>query len=366
MTAAVAWPVAPRRIGVFRALMLGDMLCAVPALRAISARWPQAELVLIGLPWAREWARRLPMVQRFVEFPGWPGLPEREPDLAALPGWLQAMQAERFDLLLQLHGSGSVVNHLLAACAPQRLAGFAEPDDLAPEPALFTRWPRQGHEIERLLHLTDHLGLPRQGTAMLLPLADDDRARATALLAAEGAGGGPYACVHAGARFSSRRWPAERFAAVADQLARQGLRIVLTGSEGERPLVQQLRQAMRQPAIDLTGRTDFWSLAALVQGARLLLSNDTGVSHVAAAVGTPSVVVSSGSDVARWAPLDTGRHTVLWADTPCRPCGHEHCPYQHECALAVGVDEVAAVALRRAIDPAPSAPAAPRTEEATP
>lgn len=362
MTAGLDLPAAPRRIGVFRALMLGDMLCAVPVLRALAARWPQAELVLIGLPWAREWAQRLPMVHRFIEFPGWPGLPEREPDLAALPGWLQAMQAERFDLLLQLQGSGSVVNHLLAVCAPQRLAGFAEPDDLAPEPALFTRWPRQGHEIERLLHLTDHLGLARQGTGMLLPLTADDQARAAALLPPRD---GPYACVHAGARFTSRRWPAERFAAVADQLARQGLRIVLTGSEAERPLVQRVQQAMQQPAIDLVGRTDFWSLAALVQGARLLLSNDTGVSHVAAAVGTPSVVVSSGSDVARWAPLDTARHTVLWADTPCRPCGHEHCPYQHECALAVGVDEVAAVALRLATAGAPAAPAALSAEEAT-
>ncbi|WP_046115581.1 glycosyltransferase family 9 protein [Aquincola tertiaricarbonis] len=351
-------PDGPRRIGVFRALMLGDMLCAVPALRAIAARWPEAELVLIGLPWAREWANRLPMVSRFVEFPGWPGLPERETDLAALPGFFQAMQAERFDLMIQLHGSGSIINNLLAACAPQRLAGFAEPDDLATEPELFTRWPRQGHEIERLLHLTDHLGLPRQGTGMLLPLTDDDRARAAALVG----DGPPYACVHAGARFTSRRWPAERFAAVADRLAGQGLRIVLTGSEGEREVVQRVKQAMRHEALDLTARTDFWSLAALVEGARLLLSNDTGLSHVAAAVGAPSVVVSSGSDVDRWAPLDVQRHTVLWSPAPCRPCGHEHCPYQHECALAVSVDEVAAVALRRAVDTSLSARVA---EEAT-
>ncbi|MEF7615750.1 glycosyltransferase family 9 protein [Aquincola sp. MAHUQ-54] len=355
MTAAL--PQAPRRIGVFRALMLGDMLCAVPALNAVAARWPQAELVLIGLPWAREWARRLPMVQRFVEFPGWPGLPERAPELAALPGFLQAMQAERFDLLLQLHGSGSIVNNLLAACGARQLAGFAEPDDCAPDPALFTRWPREGHEIERLLHLTDHLGLPRQGTATLLPLTPQDRQRAAAL--ADPAL--PYACVHAGARFTSRRWPAERFAAVADRLAGQGLRIVLTGSNGERAVVQQVRQAMRQPALDLAGRTDLWTLGALVEGAQLLVSNDTGVSHVAAAVGTPSIVVSAGSDVARWAPLQAQRHQVLWADAACRPCAHEHCPTGHECARAIETDAVARLALQRVAAPRPR-----RTEDAYP
>jgi ADP-heptose:LPS heptosyltransferase len=348
---------APRRIGVFRALMLGDMLCAVPALRAIAARWPQAELVLIGLPWARAWSARLPMVRRFIEFPGWPGLPEREPDLAALPAFLQAMQAERFDLLVQLHGSGSIVNELLAACGPRRLAGFAEPGDCAPEAALFTRWPRQGHEIERLLHLTDHLGLPRQGTDMLLPLTPEDRERAAAWVDPSV----PYACLHAGARFASRRWPAGRFAAVADRLAEQGLRIVLTGSEGERGVVQQVMQAMRQPALDLAGRTDLWSLAALVAGARLLVSNDTGVSHIAAAVHTPSVIVSSGSEVPRWAPLDAERHTVLWAPMACRPCGHEHCPTAHECAQAIGAGTVAALALRRM-----AAPPARLPEEANP
>jgi hypothetical protein len=159
-----------QRIGVFRAGMLGSMLCVVPALRALSAAWPAAELVLIGQRWARPLAERLGMVRRFCEFPGWPGLGESPSTPVALPGFLHAMQSERFDLLLQVHGSGRIENPLLAACAPRRLVGFATDDDAVLAPGDRVRWPEDGHEAERLLAVTDHLGLPRQGSELTFPL----------------------------------------------------------------------------------------------------------------------------------------------------------------------------------------------------
>ncbi len=121
---------------------------------------------------------------------------------------------------------------------------------------------------------------------------------------------------------------------------------MFTGSAAERPLVDEAVRAMRHPAVDLTGHTTLWTLGALIASARLLVCNDTGVSHVAAATRTPSVVVACGSDVARWAPLDARRHAVLWRDAPCRPCAHPACPTAHECATGVTVDEVVAAALQ--------------------
>ena len=138
------------RIGVFRALVLGDMLCAVPTLRALRHAFPQAEITLIGLKAVQALAERLSCVDRFVAFPGYPGLPEVTPDLAALPEFLTRMQAERFDLLVQLHGSGSVVNGIVAACAPRHSAGFVEPTGSgtwSAEPAHYASWPQGGHEI---------------------------------------------------------------------------------------------------------------------------------------------------------------------------------------------------------------------------
>jgi ADP-heptose:LPS heptosyltransferase len=134
----------------------------------------------------------------------------------------------------------------------------------------------------------------------------------------------------------------ERFAAVADRLADNGYTVVLTGTADEADVVAQVEAAMTAPAVNLAGRTDLWSLGALIECAQLLVSNDTGVSHIAAALRTRSVVVSSGADVARWAPLDHDLHRVVWRDVPCRPCGHAVCPTGHECAALVSVEDVLA------------------------
>jgi ADP-heptose:LPS heptosyltransferase len=331
---------------VFRALVLGDMLCAVPALRALKKGWPDARLTLIGLPWARELASRLWMVDDFIEFPGFPGLPESNPDLPALPGFFSRMQQEQFDLLVQMHGSGHLTNALLAACGARQMAGFFGPGAYVPEPPWFTPWP-DGHEIERLLALVDALGLPRRGTALEFPLHEGDRAALATLWPAWTTT--PYVCVHPGAQLPSRRWPPERYAAVADDLSARGFAVVLTGTQAEAGLVAQVERAMRRPALNLAGRTTLWTLGALVERARLVVCNDTGISHIAAAFGTPSVVVSLGGDVARWAPLDAHRHTVLWHPVPCRPCSYERCPYGHECATAITPAMVLEAAQRAAV-----------------
>lgn len=330
-----------RRIGVFRALMLGDVLCAVPALRALRAAHPQAEITFIGLPWARDLMQRLPQVDRFIDFPGFPGLPEAGVDQGNVPEFLRQMQSEQFDLLLQLHGSGRIVNPLIAACGARRLAGFYEPGAFCPQPELYTVWPNEGHEVQRLLRLLDHLGVVRQGEELEFPLKPQDFSELESVWA-EAAGDTPYVCVHVGARLPSRRWPVQRFAEVADRLARQGYTVVLTGSSGEAPLAAEAQSLMKQPSVNLAGRTTLWTLGALVAKARLLLCNDTGISHIAAALATPSVVVANGSEVSRWRPLGRGSHQVLWQAMECRPCHHVSCPTGHACALAIGPAEVAA------------------------
>jgi len=335
---------AVRSIVVFRALMLGDWLCATPALRALRAAAPRARIVLCGLPWTAALAERLPMVDAFLPFPGHPALPEKAPGAGSPAEFLARAHGERFGLALQMHGSGDVVNGIVASLGARRAAGFAAPGTEAGLD-IACPWPAQGHEIDRCLALADALGAPAQGRAIAFPLRDADRREAQALLASAGVRG-DYAIVHPGAQLPSRRWSPARFAAVADALAGRGLHVVVTGTRDEAGLTRAVRAAMRGTGVDLCGRTpSVWTLGALVERAAIVVANDTGISHVAAALRTPSVIVASGSDVTRWAPLDSGRHRVLWHPVACRPCAHAACPTAHECAAGVTADAVAASAL---------------------
>jgi ADP-heptose:LPS heptosyltransferase len=329
------------KVAVFRALQLGDMLCVVPALRALRAAMPQAHITLIGLPWARQFGRRFNRyIDACLDFPGFPGLPETAPVLEAIPRFIATAQRERFDLLLQMHGSGTLSNPLCAAFGARRIAGFYRRNQYCPEVSSFLPWSEQEHEILRYLRLMDFLGIAACDPQLEFPLFKCDfdalqedvrtvRAPAT------------YACIHPGARLPSRRWPPHRFAEIADRLAVAGLQVIVTGTMQEADVTRAVLSAMRMPAIDLTGKTELGALAALLADARLLICNDTGVSHIAAAVRAPSIVICSGADPLRWAPLDTGLHRVLYQPIDCRPCMHFSCPLPgHPCATGVSVESV--------------------------
>jgi ADP-heptose:LPS heptosyltransferase len=301
---------------ILRALKLGDMLCAVPALRALRAAWPRAELVLVGLPWACEFVERFGhYLDGFREFPGYPGLPERTPRIDRIPGFLGELQAERFDLAIQLHGSGLIVNPLMELFGARACAGFYPSDGYCPDPSRFLPWPERGLEVDRLLSLAGFLGAPSQGSHLEFPLCDRDARAVETLAGPRGLRPGTYACVHPGASVPERRWPAERFAAVAKALSDRGLEIVLTGSSSESALTRAVAEGSAAPCLDLAGRTDLGSLAALIDGAALLVCNDTGVSHLAAARRVPSVVISTGENPDRWAPADRTLHRVLCNDS---------------------------------------------------
>lgn len=309
------------RVAVFRALQLGDMLCAVPALRALRARLPQARITLVGLPWATQFAERFSgYIDDFAAFPGHPEFPEQAAGAEKAPAFYREMRERRFDLAIQLHGSGRISNRVVRDFGASVTAGHADAavdaDSAAiagDDPACFLPWPETGPEPLRLLGLTTFLGAPPAGAHLEFPITrQDERELADSGLAA-GLSRGRYLCIHPGARFLDKCWPAQRFAEIADSLADAfGLTVVLTGSGKERGLAEAVANAMRHPAVNAAAPISIGAMAALMRDARLLVCNDTGVSHIAAGLRLPSVVVFSKADIARWSPLDTVRHRCIW------------------------------------------------------
>ena len=328
-----------KRIAVFRALQLGDMLCALPALRALRRAEPHAEITLVGMPWAHDFVKRFHRyLDAFIDFPGHRDFPEQKVRHDEVPKFYEETRRHRFDLALQLHGSGPTVNQIVARTGARELAGFYLTEEDRPI-GRFTPWPQEGHEVRRLLRLTEFLGMETQGEHLEFPTTAQDE-EALERLPEWRQLDSPFVVVHPGARLRSRRWMPERFAWVADSLAEKGYDVVLTGSNDEHELIEAMRNAMRHTPIVMASRTTLGALAVLLKRAALLVSNDTGISHVATATGTPSVVLVLGSEPARWAPLDTHLHDAVAHPVACRPCYHELCPIGHDCAVGLTADTV--------------------------
>jgi ADP-heptose:LPS heptosyltransferase len=302
-----------REVLVMRALPgLGDFLTVTPALRALRAALPNARIRLLGLPSTRELVARYPhLVDEFLEFPGFPGLPELPVDDTARLELLQGFQG-RFDLALQMHGSGRFSNLVVQMLGAGTTAGFYSPPDACPNPRTFAPYPDGLPEPLVWLSLLEFLGLPTLGDPLDFPLSPSDEVALEAVL---GEGGVPIdmsvAVVHVGASDPAKRLDPRLLAGVADGLAARGFAVVLTGGREEAGLARAIREYASSRPFDLSGRTSLGALGGLVRRAKIVVTPDTGVSHLASALRTPSVVVFSTGDVQRWAPLDRERHRVV-------------------------------------------------------
>jgi ADP-heptose:LPS heptosyltransferase len=299
-----------KKIAIFRALQLGDILCTVPAIRAIRYAYPNSHITFIGLPDSAALIKRFPMyIDDFVTFPGYPGLPEQPFNAEHFDIFIHQMQLRQFDLLLQMQGNGSIVNRMLQMLKARRLAGFCQQKE--EENASFLKYPNHSHEIYRHLALIQHIGISPQGPHMEFPitLSDIEELQRLQLHLTPGS----YVCIHPGSRGAWRQWPPVYFASLGDYCASMGHNVVLTGTRDELKLTNQVAALMQYKPIIATGRTSLGAVAALLKRAFALIANCTGVSHVAAALEVPSVIISMDGEPHRWGPLNKKlHHTIDW------------------------------------------------------
>ena len=303
-----------KKMAVFRALQLGDMLCCIPAIRALRSAYPSAKITLLGLPWAAAFVERFDKYfDNFIHFPGYPCLHEQDFNESQFNAFLKIVQNEKFDLVLQMQGNGTIVNPLMFEFGAKYVAGFYNDESFVESP-YFMPYPDYGPELRRHILLMDHMQIPLQGEHLEYPLTQKDQQDFDDLLLPVYPKS--YICIHPGSRGRWRQWPPKYFALIADYCIEQGFTAVITGTVEERDITSEVIKCMHHHAIDLTGQTNRGAMGVLIKNAFMLVANCTGVSHIADAFDTPSVIISMDGEPNRWAPLDEKIHRVIdWTKT---------------------------------------------------
>ena len=303
------------RILILKPSSLGDVIHALPAVHQIRQRYPQAHLAWLVNTAFISLLKHCPIIDEIIPFP--------RHEYRRLPGLIRRLRRGRYDVVVDLQGL--LRSGLLAALAgaPRRIglsdarecAGFFHNEIIAV--------PRI-HAVDRYLRAAVHLGGAAGPVEFPLGLAPGKQS--------EG-----YLAIHASARWPTKLWGDDKFAELIRQLPQE--RIILTGSAAEAERIGRLAQGGR----NLAGQTDLFELAEWYRRCAVVVTNDSGPMHLAAAVGTPVVAIFGPTDPALTGPYGKG-HTILRAALPCAPCFNGRCtnPDSMACMKAISVAEVLA------------------------
>jgi lipopolysaccharide heptosyltransferase II len=334
---------AVRRILVRGTNWLGDAVMTTPALGRIREYFPEAGITLLANPLVAELFVSHPWIDDVMIY-------DRKGRHAGLKGrFLLAgeLKACSFDLAVLLPNSLDSAFLTWLARIPRRLGyvtdgrGLLLTDKVPLSARMLT-----GHQTGYYLAMLDYCGITGSPKSQLLTTTNAEDAGIHELLEAEGIRAGSIVIgVNPGATYgSAKRWYPERFAAVADQLARQwDARVVITGGRDETKIAEDICGALTSPCINLAGKTGIRELMALIKRCNFFITNDSGPMHIAAAFDVPLVAIFGSTDHTTTFPL--ARQTALIRkQVDCAPCMKRECPTDHRCMKEVTVEDVLAAA----------------------
>lgn len=337
-----------RKIAVLRANALGDFIFAQPALEALRATYPQAQITLLARAWHQSYLSGRPgPVDRVEVIPRYKGVGEEDTwegpnnqEQAAIDRFFERMQSERFDLALQMHGGGGNSNPFVTRLKARVTAGLRAPG--APPLDRWITYYYWQHEVMRLLEVSALFGAEPARIEPYITVTPRDLRESCQVVPEDDE---PLVILHPGASDPRRRWSAERFARVGDALVREGWQVALVGIPDERPVVDAVLAAMEEPVMDLCGRLSLHGLTGLLSRAVLVIANDSGPRHLAEAVGTPTVGIFWCGNVINAGPAFRAKHRphLSWT-IHCPVCGkntiHEGCDHKASFVDEVRVEEV--------------------------
>lgn len=314
---------------------IGDAVMATPALMTLRQGLPDAEITVLAPD---------PVVSLFEYHPGCDRVIRPNKEGGRFERFLKTatlLRREKFDAAVLLQNA-------IEAALVARLAGIPIRAGYRTDGRRFflSHGVPVGPDQKRLHH-TDYyqqmlssIGLSLAPTELVLECTSEEQSRAEKRL-----GEGAWIAVNPGAAYgSAKRWYPDRFAAVADLLRDEfGVSVVLTGGPGELEIGKDIASVMRAEPLNLIGQTSVRELMAILQHCSLVVTNDSGPMHVAAAFGTPIVAVFGPTDHTTTSPR-SDMVRIVRKDVDCAPCLLRQCPTDHRCMTAVTVDDVVAAA----------------------
>lgn len=345
-----------RRVLVLQTCRMGDILQTTPMLRGLRRQHPDAELTLVLVDQFAGTPIPSHLYDRCVPFPLAALRREVGPEtdwhaaLDRLRAFVREVGTQPFDLSINL--AQTYLSGLLMALIPatERRGAVVRPNRThAPLGAPWQYlWASATARALACFNLVDLFawtaGVPRDEEGLELAVPPEAEARAAAWLAGQGIAERPLIAIQLGASEEAKRWPAECFAATAALLGESAGEVVLVGTAGERPLAERFQAVASRKAHLAVGVTSLTELAALLRRCRLLMTNDTGTMHVAAAVGTRVMDISTGPVFVH----ETGPygldHVVIEPEMPCFPCAAGATCHHHACRERLAPASAAAIA----------------------
>lgn len=328
------------KIAILKPGGLGDFLATTPALRALRKALPKAHITLIVRDWVIPFCQRYPQLDQVLACPPFPGIIDGKVDEDELDAFFSRLQALRLDLALQWAGNGTSSNRFINRLGARFAAGFRGPG--AEELDISLPFDDQRHEVLRFLDTLAALGIAADGVEIEVPLLPGDFTELRRVAPQLFHHTRRYLGLNPTSGDPKRRWPADRFAAVADSLLERHHfdGAILVGGEDQRNQTQAVVKLMRRSdrAVDLAGHLSLGGLAALLAKLRLFITTDSGPAHLAAAVGTPSAIVFGAGPPTKWSPVSWAWQRPL-ADwhAPCRQFVPDCC---HDLPVARCLDKV--------------------------
>src|SRR5437762_13450034 len=319
---------------------VGDAVVAIPAMKAVRERFPDAEITLLVRPWVASLFSSAPFIDKVWS--------ETKP--SGVGDWTRItrnIRARRFDLALLLPNSFESALMMFLGGVPRRV-GYATDarrwmltNSIAPGKS-GPSGNASRHQVHDYLDLAKVLSAGTDRPSIEIRATPDERTNARELLRSNGIpDGAPFLVLNPGAAYgSAKRWHEDRFADVADILAHElGLQVAFIGSQAERPIADQIRDRMKTAAAVLHGKTSLETLIGVLAESSLMITNDSGPMHIAAALGVPTVAVFGSTDDRVTSPV--GRRTrIVKHRVECSPCLLRECPIDHRCMNGVTVDDV--------------------------